>query len=70
MVASYRFTDTAGGGKRPAPANLKEQTFVLSERRPMTFQCLLRKPDRSVEVRVLHRMMRYFELPGSEGGGL
>lgn len=67
LVASYRFVEAAGGGERPTPANLKEQTYALSERRPMTFLCLLKKPDGSVEVKVLHRMMRYFELP-SEGG--
>jgi hypothetical protein len=67
LVASYRFIETGGGGERPTPANLKEQTFALSERRPMTFLCLLKKPDSSVEVKVLHRMMRYFELP-NEGG--
>lgn len=33
----------------------------------MTFLCLVRKPDLSTEVRILHRMMRYFELP-TEGG--
>ncbi|KAI2511047.1 hypothetical protein MHU86_3359 [Fragilaria crotonensis] len=69
LVSSYRFTDAVGGGERPTPANLKEQTFVLSERRPMTFLCLNKKPNTGVEVRVLHRMMRYFELPG-DGGGL
>ena len=33
LVARYRFTEAAGGGERPTPANLKEQTFALSERR-------------------------------------
>ncbi|KAI2489207.1 hypothetical protein MHU86_25384 [Fragilaria crotonensis] len=68
LVSSYRFTDAAGGARRPTPANLKEQTFILSERRPMTFLCLLRRPDLSAEVRILHRMMRYFELPGDGEG--
>ena len=69
-MASYRFTEVAGGaGERPTPMSLKEQTFILSERRPMTFLCLHRKPDGGAEVKVLHRMMRYFELPG-EGRGV
>lgn len=67
LVASYRFTETPGGGERPTPASLKEQTYALSERRPMTFLCLLKRPDASVEVRILHRMMRYFELPSERG---
>lgn len=67
LVASYRFAEIPGGGERPTPASLKEQTYALSERRPMTFLCLLKRPDASVEVRILHRMMRYFELP-NEGG--
>ena len=36
----------------------------------MTFLCLARAPGDRVEVRVLHRMMRYFELPGGGGGGV
>lgn len=69
LVASYRFSEVPGAGERPTPANLKEQTFALSDRRPMTFLCLMRKPNNTgVEVRILHRMMRYFELPGVEGG--
>lgn len=64
LMASYRFTDAVGGGERPTPANLKEQTLALSERRPVAFMCLHRKSGTSVEVRILHRMMRYFDLPG------
>lgn len=33
----------------------------------MAFLCLLRKPDASVKVQILHHMMHYFELP-SDGG--
>lgn len=67
LIASYRFTEGAGGGERPTPSALKEQTFAFSDRRPMAFLCLARTTGTAVEVRVLHRMMRYFELPG--GGG-
>ena len=68
LLASYRFTEAAGGGERPTPAALKEQMFAFSERRPMAFLCLARTIGTSVEVRILHRMMRYFELPDGGGG--
>ena len=70
LLASYRFTEGQGGGERPTPASLVEQTFLFSERRSMTFLCLLRTSGTGVEVRVLHRMIRYLELPGADGGGL
>lgn len=69
LLASYRFTEVAGGAERPTPANLREQTFAFSDRRPMSFLCLARTTGARVEIRVLHRMMRYFELPGGGGGG-
>ena len=70
LMTSYRFAEVAGGAERPTPANLKEQTFAFSERSPMTFLCLMRRIDSSVEVRILHRMMRYFELPSAGGRGM
>ena len=70
LVASYRFNEVGGGGERPTPAILKEQTFAFSERRSMTFLCLSRGASTKVEVRVLHRMLRYFELPGGVGGSV
>ena len=36
----------------------------------MTFLCLLRTKDTQTEVRVLHRMIRYLELPGVTAGGV
>lgn len=66
LMASYRFTEAVGGGERPTPASLKEQTLALSERRPVTFLCLHRKAGTSAEVRILHRMLRYYDLPGDE----
>lgn len=68
LLASYRFVEVAGGGERPTPAALKEQTYALSERRSTTFLCLARTQGLGVVVRVLHRMIRYFELPGGGGG--
>lgn len=35
----------------------------------MTFLCLARTQGMGVVVRILHRMIRYFELPGGGGGG-
>lgn len=70
LVASYRFTKVAGGGSCPTPANLQEQYFLFSESRPMTFLCLARLSGASVEMCVLHSMMRYFELPGVGGCGI
>lgn len=69
LLTSYRFTEVAGGGERPTPASLRELTFAVSDRRPMCFLCLARTMGALVEIRVLHRMMRYFELPGGDGGG-
>jgi hypothetical protein len=72
LVASYRFSEAAGGGERPTPAQLIEQTFAFSERRSMTFLCLLllRTSGIQTEVRILHRMIRYLELPGAAAGGV
>lgn len=69
LMASYRFTETIGGGERPTPASLKEQTLALSDRRPIPFLCLHRKSGTSVEVRILHRMMRYYDLLGDDAEG-
>ena len=70
LVASYRFTEVAGGGERPTPATLREQTFAFSDRRPIAFLSLARMAGNMVEIRILHRMMRYFELPGVGGGAV
>jgi hypothetical protein len=42
LIATYRFTEAPGGSERPTPASLVDQTFAFSERRSMTFLCLLR----------------------------
>ena len=70
LIASYRFNEVAGGGERPTPASLIEQTLAFSERRSMAFLCLVRTHGTAVEVRVLHHMMRYLELPGGDGGAM
>ena len=70
LLVSYRFNEIAGGGERPTPSSLIEQTFAFSEQRSMTFLCLMRTTSTQTEVRILHRMMRYLELPGADAGGV
>ncbi|KAI2496273.1 hypothetical protein MHU86_18230 [Fragilaria crotonensis] len=53
LVARYRFTEVPGAG--------------LSNRHPISFLCLARKVDVSVEFRILYHMMQFFELPGDGG---
>ena len=36
----------------------------------MTILCLLHTSGTGVKVQILHRMIRYLELPGADGGGL
>jgi hypothetical protein len=43
VATSYPFAKVAGGGKRPTPAKLREQTFVaFSDRQPKAFLSLAR----------------------------
>lgn len=67
-LAGYRFVD-AGGGAIPVPATLRDQTVLLCDRQPMAFLCLVPRPDGVPEVRILHRLMRYLELPGEHPTG-
>ena len=67
-LAGYRFTDPAGAV--PMPATLRDQTSQLCDRQPMAFLCLTARHDgASHEVRILHRFMRYLELPGEPATG-
>jgi hypothetical protein len=67
-LAGYRFTDA--GGAVPVPATLRDQTSLLCDRQPMAFLCLTAHHDGvSTEVRILHRFMRYLELPGEPATG-
>ena len=61
-LAGYRF----GGGALPipAPAALRDQTVQLCDRQPTAFLCLVPRFDGSAEIRILHRLMHYLELPG------
>ena len=62
----YRFE---GGGGVPTPAALRDLTSVLSDRQPMTFLCLIQGASGSPKVSVLHRMMKYMDMPGEEESG-
>jgi hypothetical protein len=64
-MRGYRFE----GGGIPAPATLRDQTIVLSDRQPMTFLCLIQGATGNPEVSVLHRLMRYMDMPGEDESG-
>jgi hypothetical protein len=70
LFASYRFNEVVGGGERPTPVSLCEQTPALSERQSMTSMCLARTTGIRGEVQILHRMSRFFKLPGAGGAAL
>ena len=61
----YRFE----GGGLPAPTTLREQTVVLSDRQPLAFLCLVTGANGAPEVSVLHRLMRYMDMPGEDESG-
>jgi hypothetical protein len=67
-LAGYRFAEPGGGGV-PTPAALRDQTIALSDRQPMAFLALVTGQDGSYEVVVLHRLMRYMDLPGDDPSG-
>ena len=66
-LAGYRFE--GGIQPVPAPAVLRDQTVQLCDRQPMAFLCLVPRLDGTAVVRVLHRFMRYLELPGEVATG-
>ena len=65
-LQGYRFD---GGGGVLQPTVLREQTVVLSDRQPMSFLCLTTGANGFPEVVVLHRLMRYMDMPGEEASG-
>ena len=67
-LQGYRFAD-GGAGPVPAPATLREQTVVLSDRQPMAFLCLTVGPSGAREVTVIHRLMKYMDMPGETESG-
>jgi hypothetical protein len=66
-LAGYRFE--GGAQPVPAPAALRDQTVPMCDRQPMAFLCLVPRLDGTAEVRILHRFMRYLELPGEVATG-
>jgi hypothetical protein len=68
-LAGYRFANEQAGAEAiPTPVALLDQTVLLSDWQPMTFLCLLPRRDTYL-VHVLHRFMRYLELPGERPTG-
>ena len=64
FLQGYRF-DGAGG--IPTPAALRDQTvIVLSDTQPIAFICLTPGASGLPEVAILHRLMRYTDMPGGE----
>jgi hypothetical protein len=63
FLAGYRFVNDA-----PGPAVLLDQSVLLSDRQPMTFVCLVPRGN-AFMVHILHRFMRYLELPGERPTG-
>ena len=67
-LQGYRFVD-GGAGPVPAPVTLRDQTAVLSDRQPMAFMCLTGGPGGAREVAIVHRMMKYMDMPGEAESG-
>lgn len=67
-LLGFRFVDGGAGGV-PTPAALRDLTIQLCDRRAMAFLCLVQGPEGRSEVRILHRFMRYSEMPGEDPTG-
>ena len=67
-LAGYRFTDPGAGGV-PTPAVLRDQTISLSDRQPVAFLALVMGQDGGYEIVILHRLIRYMDLPGDDPSG-
>ena len=65
-LQGYRFD---GAGDIPVPATLRDQTVTLSDRQPMAFLGLTLGPSGNFEVTIIHRLMRYMDMPGEEASG-
>ncbi len=62
-MQGYRFD----GG--PTPSALRDQTANLSDRQPMAFLCMVTGIGGAYEVHIVHRLMRYMDLPGEPASG-
>lgn len=65
-LQGYRYD---GGGGIPTPAALRDQTVTLSDHQPLPFLCLVQGPLGTPEVAIVHRLMRYMDMPGEEDSG-
>lgn len=68
-MGAYRFVEADEGAPLPTVAALTEQTIHMCDRWPLTFLCLVPSGD-TYKVRVLHRFMRYLDIPGEPPTGL
>ena len=64
----YRFAD-GGVGPVPTPAALRDQTFILGDRQPLAFLCLVTGVGGALEVAVVHHLMTYMDFPGEPDSG-
>jgi len=67
-LQGYRFVD-GGAGPVPVPVTLRDQTATLSDRQPMAFLCLVTGVGGAHEVAIVHRFMKYMDLPGEAESG-
>jgi hypothetical protein len=67
-MAGYRFDDDAEGVAPPTAATLHERTVQMCERWPFTFMCLTTRGETQV-VQIMHRFMRYLDIPGEAPTG-
>jgi hypothetical protein len=65
-LQGYRFD---GGAGVPTPQSLRDLTVTLSDRQPMAFLSLTQGPSGAHEVVIVHRFMRYMDMPGEEESG-
>ena len=65
VISRLPFVD--GQGCQPVPTHsvLRDQTVLRCDRQPMDFLCFIPRLDSVAEVRILHRFVRYMELPGN-----
>lgn len=63
-MQGYRFD--AGG---PTPSTLRDQAMILSDRQPMAFLCLVTGAQGGTKVSIVHRLMRYMDIPGEPASG-
>ena len=67
-LAGYRFTDGGGAGV-PTPVALRDQTVTLSDRQSMSFLALVPGHEGAPEIAILHRVLRYMDMPRDDPSG-